>query len=77
LEEISREIKLKNYYSAPVMPELVTENPTADPAIVSCQVCVLSGPYDFRIGDSPLGRCVPLIFGVRIVTNGFIVSDPH
>ena len=75
LQEISREIRLKNYYSTPIGPELVAEYPTADPNIVTCQACVLSAPYDFRIGDSPLGRCLLRTFDVRIVTNGFIVND--
>ena len=74
VEEISREIRLRDYY-ARVDPQLVAEFPTGDPAIVVCQVCVLLAPYDSsRLGTNPIGRCQPRNFDVRIVTNGFIVS---
>ena len=57
VDEITREVRASNYYSN-VDPRLVTEQPTSDPLVVRCQVCVLSEPYDtIRFGDKSVGRC--------------------
>lgn len=74
VDEIAREVKERNYYSR-VDTRLVTEQPTIDPRIVRCQVCVQSGPYDtLRFGDRPMQQCIPRDFEVRIVSRGFVVG---
>jgi hypothetical protein len=73
VDEITREVRARNYY-ANVDPDLVTEQPTADPRILHCDVCVLSAPYDtIRYGDRPIASCVARGFEVLTVTNGFVV----
>jgi hypothetical protein len=73
VDEISREVRAGNYYAS-VDPGLVTEQPTVNPNVVRCDVCVLSAPYDtIRFGDRPVSRCVALGFEVRAVVNGFVV----
>jgi hypothetical protein len=75
VDEISREIRAKNYY-ADVDPWLVTEQPTTDPRFVRCQVCVLSAPYDtIRFGDRPVANCLSRSFEVQILSDGFVVRD--
>ena len=75
VDEITREVRARNYYSR-IDPALVTEQPTADPRMVHCQVCVESAPYNtIRFGDHPIGRCVERGFAVRILPNGFVVRD--
>lgn len=75
VDEITREVRTRNYYSS-VDPRLVTEQPTADPRVVHCNVCVQLAPYDItRFGDRPIERCVPHGFEVRIVPAGFVVRD--
>jgi hypothetical protein len=74
VDEISREVRAENYY-ADIGPGLVIEQPTADPRVVRCDVCVLSAPYDtIRFGDHPIARCLARRFDVLIVTNGFVVQ---
>ncbi len=75
IDEITREVRERNYYSR-ISPRLVTETPTADPRVVRCQVCVEQAPYTpTRSGDRPVRQCVPHDFAVRILPNGFVVSD--
>ena len=70
VDEMTREIRDHSYYSE-VDPKLITESPTADPALVRCQVCVQSAPYDMTwFGDRPVARCLPHDFEVRIVPAG-------
>ena len=50
---------------------LVTEQPTSDPLVVRCQVCVLSGPDDtIRFGAKSVGRCESRDFEVLILSGG-------
>ena len=73
IDEITREVRAQNYY-ADVDRGLVTEQPTADPRILHCDVCVLTAPYDtIRFGDRPVARCVAHGFEVLTLTNGFVV----
>ena len=75
VDEITRQVKARNYYDR-VDPRLVTEQPTADPQIVRCQVCVLSAPYDTtRLDDHPIEQCVADNFEVRMLPRGFVVRD--
>ena len=75
VDEITREVRTRNYYTT-VAPRLVTEQPTADPRVVRCNVCVQLAPYDtMRFGERPIERCVPQGFEVRIVPAGFVVRD--
>ena len=75
IDEITREVRRLNYYSS-IDPKLVTEQGTADPRIVQCQVCVESAPYEtLRYGDQPIRQCLPRGFEVRILTGGFVVRD--
>ncbi len=75
VDEITREVRTRNYYTT-VDPRLVTEQPTADPRVVHCNVCVQLAPYDtMRFGERPIERCVPRGFEVRIVPAGFVVRD--
>ena len=75
LDEIACQVRAANYYGS-VDPGRVTEQPTADPRVVHCQVCVLSAPYDTtRFGERPIDRCVARGFAVRILTSGFVVRD--
>jgi hypothetical protein len=75
VDEIAREIKSSNYYTY-VDPRLVTEQPTADPRIVRCQVCVQSAPYDMlRFRDRPIRQCVRRDFDVQILSNGYVVQN--
>lgn len=75
VDEITREVKARNYYTS-VDPRLVTEQPTADPHVVHCNVCVQLAPYDTtRFGERPIEQCVPHGFEVRIVPAGFVVRD--
>jgi hypothetical protein len=77
VDEIAREIRTQQYYSQ-VDPALITEQPTADPEVVRCQVCVQAAPYDMdRFGEQPIRRCVAHAFEVRIVQSGFVVRDPR
>ena len=73
VDEITREVRASNYY-ANVDPRLVTEQPTADPLILHCDVCVLLAPYNtVRFGDRPISSCVARGFEVLTLTNGFVV----
>src|ERR1700743_2990111 len=75
VDEMTREIRDHSYYSE-VDPKLITESPTADPALVRCQVCVQSAPYDMtRFGDRPVGRCLEHGFEIQILPGGFLVRD--
>ena len=75
VDEIDREIRAKNYYGT-VRTSLITEQPTADPGLVRCQVCVLSAPYEtMRFGDQPIQQCVAHDFEVRVLSAGFVVRD--
>ena len=72
---MTREIVETNYYGR-IDPRLVTEQATPDPAIVLCQVCVQTTPYDMlRFGDQPVRQCRFRGFEFRILTNGFVVRD--
>jgi hypothetical protein len=73
VEEIAREIRAGDYY-ADVDPQLVTEQPTADPRFVRCQVCVLVAPFNtLRFGDRPIAQCRSRDFEVQILSGGFVV----
>ncbi len=75
VDEIVREIRARNYYAS-VDPTLVTEQWTADPSVVRCQVCVESAPYDSPMfGDRPVARCVGHDFDIQIEPRGFVVRD--
>jgi hypothetical protein len=75
VDEMTREVQARNYYGT-VDPRLVTEQPTADPRVVRCQVCVQSAPYNMvRFGDHPIAQCLRHDFDVSILTNGFVVQD--
>ena len=75
VDEMTREVQIRNYYGT-VDPRLVTEQPTTDPSLVRCQVCVQSAPYDtLRFGDRPIAQCLRHDFEVRILTGGFVVRD--
>ncbi len=75
VEEMTREIRAVDYYTN-VDSRLVTEQPTADPRIVRCQVCVELAPYDsLRFGDRPIERCIAHNFEVHIVPRGFVVQE--
>jgi hypothetical protein len=75
VDEMAREIRTQQYYSE-VDPALVTEQPTANPEIVRCLVCVQLAPYNMtRFGEQPIRRCVARDFEVRIVQSGFVVRD--
>jgi hypothetical protein len=75
VDEMAREIRTRQYYSQ-VDPALVTEQPTADPEIVRCQVCVQAAPYNMtRFGEQPVRQCIAHDFEVRIVQSGFVVHD--
>jgi hypothetical protein len=75
VDEIVREIRSQNYYGS-VDPKLVTEQPSGDPELVRCQVCVESAPYDtVRFGDKPIAQCLRHDFEVRILSTGFVVRD--
>jgi hypothetical protein len=74
IDEISREVRAENYY-ARVDPRLVTEQPTTDPRVVRCDVCVLSAPYNtIRFGDRPIASCQAHRFDVMTMINGFVVQ---
>ena len=73
--EMTRQIRVASYYSK-VDPRLVTEQPTVNPRIVRCQVCVEYAPYDtIRFGDRPVGQCLAHGFEVEIFPAGFVVYD--
>jgi hypothetical protein len=75
VDEMTREVRDRNYYSE-IEPGLVTETPTTDPALVRCQVCVQSAPYNMdRFGDRPIGQCLLHEFEVHILSGGFVVRD--
>ncbi len=58
VDEIAREVRAGNYYGI-VNARLVTEQSTADPGIVRCQVCVQSTPYETtQFGERPVAQCV-------------------
>lgn len=77
VDEITREVRVGNYYSQ-INTDLVTEQPTADPRIVRCQVCVQSTPFDTpRFGDRAIARCIAHDFEVRIAPRGFVVGAVH
>jgi hypothetical protein len=74
VDEMTREIRADNYY-ADVDPRLITEQPTLDPRVIRCGVCVLYAPYNtVRFGDYPIARCVARGFDVLTLSNGFVVS---
>jgi hypothetical protein len=73
VDEISREVRARDYYGS-VDPRLVIEQPTADPLVVRCDVCVLSAPYDTRrFGNEPVAHCLYHDFDVQILSGGFVV----
>lgn len=73
--EMTREIQAQDYYSQ-IDPALVTEQPTATPNVVNCQVCVQATPYDTtHFGNTPIRHCVAHSFEVRIVQAGFVVRS--
>ena len=75
VDEMTREIRAQNYYSI-VNPKLVTEQETADPRVVRCQVCVQSTPYNTtQFGDRPVAQCLPHGFEVKILPSGFVVRN--
>jgi hypothetical protein len=75
VDQMTREVRAQNYYTS-VNPRLVTEQPTADPNVVRCQVCVQSEPYDtLRFGERPIERCLAHEFEVQIKPGGFVVRD--
>lgn len=75
VDEMTREIRRQLYYTE-VDARLITEQPTADPRIVRCQVCVQMAPYDIlRFGDRPIEQCAARGFEVRILPTGFVVRD--
>jgi hypothetical protein len=75
VDEMARQVRARNYYGS-VDPGLVTEQSTADPRVVRCQVCVLSTPYDTtKAGERRIDQCVARGFEVRILTRGFVVRD--
>jgi hypothetical protein len=77
VDEISRQVRAGDYY-ADVDPRLVTEQPTADPRFVRCQVCVLVAPFDTtRFGDRPIAQCISRGFEVQILSDGFVVGALH
>ena len=74
MDEMTREVRARNYY-ATVVPRLVTEQATADPRVVRCQVCVQSAPYTTtRLGERRIAQCVARVFEVQILTGGFVVG---
>ena len=73
VDEISRQVRAGDYY-ADVDPRLVTEQPTAHPRFVRCQVCVLVAPFDTpRFGNRPIAQCKSRDFEVQILFDGFVV----
>ncbi|HEX2942029.1 MAG TPA: hypothetical protein VHO91_13355 [Rhodopila sp.] len=75
VDEMARQIRNGNHY-AQVDPQLVTEQLTATPNLVRCQVCVLNTPYDMpRFGPQPIRRCIARNFEVRILQAGYVVRD--
>lgn len=75
VDEMSREIRARNYYTL-VDPALVTEQPTVDPNVVRCQVCVQATPYNMtRFAERPIPQCLAHGFEVRILPAGFVVRD--
>jgi len=71
--EMTREIRARNYYIK-VDPALITEQPTSDPLIVRCQVCVEAAPYNMtQYGEAAIPRCQPRGFEVRALRLGFVV----
>ena len=77
IDEITLEVRARNYYGD-VDPRLVTEQPTSDPRVVRCQVCVLSEPYNNTLfGKHSVDRCVARGFEVKILASGFVVRDLH
>lgn len=75
VDEMAREVRDHDYYSE-VDPRLITETPTPNPAVVACQLCVLSAPFNAtRFGEQPVRQCVEHGFEVRILRNGFVVRD--
>ncbi len=75
VDEMAREIRALDHYTT-VDATLVTEQPTIDPNIVRCQVCVQSAPYNsLRFGDRPVERCIAHNFEVHILPSGFVVQD--
>jgi hypothetical protein len=75
VDEMARQVRALNYYGR-VDPRLVTEQSTADPRLVRCQVCVLSTPYNTtRTGERRIDQCLPRLFEVRILAHGFVVRD--
>jgi hypothetical protein len=73
VDEITREVRARNYYGS-VDPKLVTEQPTVDPLVVRCEVCVQSAPYNTtRFGDRPIAQCQASNFDVQILPSGYVV----
>lgn len=73
-DEIARQVKEQNYYDF-IDPKLITEQPTADPHVVHCQVCVQSAPYDtIRFDNHPIAHCIARDFEIHILTSGFVVG---
>lgn len=75
LDEMAREVHARNYYTT-IDPRLVTEQPTSNPLLVRCQVCVQATPFDTtRFGERPVEQCLAHDFEIRIVPTGFVVRD--
>lgn len=75
VDEMTRQVRADHYYTD-VDPRLVTEQPTADPRVVRCQVCVQSAPFNtLRFGDRPIEQCVARAFDVQILPGGFVVQN--
>lgn len=75
VDEMTREIHARDYYTR-VDPALVTEQLTAEPNVVRCDVCVQATPYAMtRFGEQPIRHCVAHGFEVRILRLGFVVRD--
>ncbi len=75
VEVITRLVRERDYYSD-VRSQLVTEQPTNDPHVVRCQVCVQLAPYDtVRFGDRSIQQCQPQAFDVEIFPAGFVVHS--
>ncbi len=75
VREMTRQIRAVHYYSR-VDPGLVSEQPTTDPQVVRCNVCVEFAPYNMqRFGDRSVKRCLAHGFNVQIFPTGFVVHD--
>jgi hypothetical protein len=53
---------------------VIEEAPTADPRVVRCGVCLMTGFYDTTLyGNRPVARCEPRVFSVEALRNGYVV----